>query len=169
MFSIINLIAKLLRRKKSLEFLICKCNRIILLFSYNGGLSQWGRSNRPRIRPGTVKSPNAPWELSQLSLRRDYAKKIDPCRMLVWLGRRTVQNMVKNRASIGLGQYTLLSGRPVQTGRSCSNSNLLQPRVIFVRKVKTRGATRSRTRTSDVAGILTSPVFRLRYPYYPFS
>ena len=47
---------------------------------------------------------------------RDYAKKIDPCRMLVWLGRLTVQNMVKNRATIGSGQYTLLSGRPVQTG-----------------------------------------------------
>ena len=24
--------------------------------SYRGGLSQWGRSNRPRISPGTVKS-----------------------------------------------------------------------------------------------------------------
>jgi len=44
--------------------------------------------------------------------RRDYAKKIDPCGMLVWLGRRTVQNTV-----IGSGQYTLLSGRPVQTGQ----------------------------------------------------
>ena len=32
--------------------------------------------------------------------------------MLVWLGRRTVQNMV-----IGSGQYTLLSGRPVETGQ----------------------------------------------------
>ena len=31
--------------------------------SPHGGLSQWGRSNRPRIRPGTVKSLNAPWEL----------------------------------------------------------------------------------------------------------
>ena len=51
----------------------------------------------------------------ELALRRDHAKKIDPCRMLVWLGRRTVQNMVKNRATIGSGQYTLLSGRPVQT------------------------------------------------------
>jgi len=56
----------------------------------HGGLSQWCRSNRPRIRPGTVKSLNAPWELSKLALARDYAKKIDPCRMLVWLGRRTV-------------------------------------------------------------------------------
>ena len=54
---------------------------------FHGGLSQWGRSNRPRIRPGTVKSLNAPWELA---LRRNYAKKIDPCRMLVWLGGRTV-------------------------------------------------------------------------------
>ena len=25
-----------------------------------------------------------------IALRRDYTKKIDPCRMLVWLGRRTV-------------------------------------------------------------------------------
>ena len=49
-----------------------------------------------------------------LALRRDYAKKIDPCRMLVWLGRRTVQNMAV--------RYEL--------GRSCSNSNLLRPRVI---------------------------------------
>ena len=45
-------------------------------------------------------------------LRRDYAKKIDPCRMLVWLGRRIVQNIV-----IGSSQYTLLFGRPVQTGQ----------------------------------------------------
>ena len=37
--------------------------------------------------------------------------------MLVWLGRITVQNMVKNRATIGSGQYMLLSGRPVQTGQ----------------------------------------------------
>ena len=50
----------------------------------HGGLSQWGRLNRPRIRPGTVKSERA------IVLRRDYAKKIDPCRMLVWLGRSTV-------------------------------------------------------------------------------
>ena len=84
---------------------------------YHGGLSEWGRSNRPRIRPGTVKSLNAPRGLSQLALRQDYAKKIDPCRMLVWLGRRTVQNMVKNRAAIESGQYTVLSGRPVQTGQ----------------------------------------------------
>jgi len=34
------------------------------------------------------------------------------CRMLVWLMQRSVQNMV-----IGSGQYTLLSGRPVQTGQ----------------------------------------------------
>ena len=79
--------------------------------------------------------------------------------MLVWLGRRTVQNMVKNRATIGSGQYTLLSGRPVQTGRSSSNSNFLRPRVIFVRKVKTRGAARSRTRTSHFAGILLYQCF----------
>ena len=58
--------------------------------SGHGGVSQWGRSNRPRIRPGTVKSLNAPWELSKLALSRDYAKKIDPCRMLFWLGPRTV-------------------------------------------------------------------------------
>ena len=58
----------------------------------HGGLSPRGRSNRLRIRPDTVKSLKAPWELSWLALRRDYAKKIDPCRMLVWLGRRTVQN-----------------------------------------------------------------------------
>ena len=29
----------------------------------------------------------------QLTLRRNYAMKIDPCRMLAWLGQRTVQNM----------------------------------------------------------------------------
>ena len=29
-----------------------------------------------------------------IAFRRNYAKKIDPCRMLVWYGRRTVQNMV---------------------------------------------------------------------------
>ena len=42
--------------------------------------ARWtNRLNRPWIRPGTVKSLNAPWELSQLALARDYAKKIDPC------------------------------------------------------------------------------------------
>ena len=84
-------------------------------------LSQWGWSNRPRIRPGTVKSLNAPWEFSQLALRRDYAKKIDPFRMLVWLGRRTVpQDRVSTRCYLA-GRYKL--------GRSCLNSNLLRPRV----------------------------------------
>ena len=62
-----------------------------------------------------------------IAFRRNYAKKIDPCRMLVWLGRRTLQN----RATTGSGQYTLLSGRPVQTGQVSSNSNLLRPRVNF--------------------------------------
>ena len=75
---------------------------------YHGGLSQWGRSNRPRIRPGSVKSLNAPWELSKLAFRRDNVKKIDPCRMLVWLGRRTVQNMFWSIQAVG---------RPVQTGQ----------------------------------------------------
>ena len=102
--------------------------------SMHGGLSQWGRSNRPRIRPGTVKSLNAPWELSKLALWQDYAKKIDPSRMLVWLGRRTVQNMVKNLTSIGSGQYTL-AGR-YKLGRSCSNSNLLRPRVNADKLIK---------------------------------
>ena len=85
---------------------------------------QWGRSNRPRIRPGTEKSLNAPWELSELALSRDYAKKIDPCRMLVWLGRRTVQNMYHR---IGSVHWYLIS--LYKLGRSCSNSNLLRPRV----------------------------------------
>jgi len=56
------------------------------------------------------------------------------CRMLVWLGRRTVQNMV-----IGSGQYTLLSGRPVQTGQvlfefkfTTSQSELLQHNLIYL-------------------------------------
>ena len=55
----------------------------------------------------------------QLALRRNYAKKIDPCLMLVWLGRRTVQNMVIRIVTrrIGSDQYTLLFGRPVQTGQ----------------------------------------------------
>ena len=52
-----------------------------------------------------------------LALRRDYGNKINPCRMLVRLGWHTLQNMVKNRATIGSGPYTLLSGRPVQTVR----------------------------------------------------
>ena len=90
----------------------------------HGGLSQWGRSNRPRIRPGTVKSLNAPCELSQLALGRDYAKKIDPCRMLVWLGRRTVpQDWVNTRFYLA-GRYKL--------GRSGSHSNLLRPRVTLI-------------------------------------
>ena len=72
----------------------------------------------------------------KIYIRQDYAKKIDPCHMFVWLGRITVQNMVKNRATIGSGQYTLLSGR--LSGRSCSNSNLLRPRVIFVRSQNQR-------------------------------
>ena len=101
---------------KNVDFLKFDINRKHLPLKWfdppHGVLSQWGLSNKPRIRPGTVKSLNAPWELSysQTSDVRNYAKKIDPCRMLVWLGRRSVQNMV-----IGSGQYTLLSGRPVQT------------------------------------------------------
>ena len=75
-------------------------------------------SNRPRIRPGTVKILNAPWELSQLALALDYDMKIDHCFMLVWLGRCTVpQNRVSTRCYLA-GRYKL--------GRSCSNSNLLR-------------------------------------------
>ena len=37
------------------------------IHSNHGGLSQWGRSNMPRIMPGTVKSLNALWELCQPS------------------------------------------------------------------------------------------------------
>ena len=72
----------------------------------DGGLSQWGRSNRPRL--GTVKSERAMgvvsvspptglcqenWPLSYVSLVR------------------------ATNCTIGSGQYTLLSGRPVQTGQ----------------------------------------------------
>ena len=39
-------------------------NKLIYVQAAHGGLSQWGRSNRPRIRLGTVKSLNALWELS---------------------------------------------------------------------------------------------------------
>ena len=38
--------------------------KLTLSVGFHGGLSHWGRSNRPRIRPGTVKSLNAPCELS---------------------------------------------------------------------------------------------------------
>ena len=41
---------------------ICVIEKYTVSYSWHGGLSQWGRSNRPRIRPGTVKSLNAPWE-----------------------------------------------------------------------------------------------------------
>ena len=45
------------------------------------GLSHWGRSNRPRITPGTEKSLNAPLELSQLAklaLSRKLPRKLTP-------------------------------------------------------------------------------------------
>ena len=67
------------------NFIVISCDP--LLKRDHCRLIQCSRSNRPI---GTVKSLNAPWELSLLALSRDYAKKIDPCRMLVWLGRRTV-------------------------------------------------------------------------------
>ena len=70
-------------------------------FQYHGGLSQWGRSNRPRIRPGTeramgvvIVSPlcQENWPLSYVSLvRATYCTEH--------------------------GQYKLLSDRPVQTGQ----------------------------------------------------
>ena len=101
---------------------------------------QWGRSNKPRIRPGTVKSLNATWELSQLALRRDYDKKIDPCRMLVWLERRTVQNMVKYGATIGSGQYCCYLAGRYKLGRSCSNSNLLRPRLAHIHFIEKRNS-----------------------------
>ena len=67
------------------------------------------------------KSERAMGVVMQLALRRDYAKKIDPCRMLVWLGRRTVpEDQVSTRCYLP-GRYN--------RGRSCSNSNLLRPRV----------------------------------------
>ena len=63
---------------------------LIFLCIYHGGLSQWDRSNRPRIRP-----------LSFASLgRATYCTKYG-----------------QESATIVSGQYTLLSGRPVQTGQ----------------------------------------------------
>ena len=85
-------------------------------------ISRWtkplGSAKQAQNQAGYCKSLNAPWELFQLALRRDYAKKIDPCRMLVWIGRRTVpQDRVSTRCYLS-GRYKL--------GRSCSNSNLLR-------------------------------------------
>ena len=45
-----------------------KFGQIYAILLPHGGLSQWGWSNRPRIRPGTVKSLNAPWELSYCTI-----------------------------------------------------------------------------------------------------
>ena len=115
---------------KNVDFLKFDINRKHLPLKWfdppHGVLSQWGLSNKPRIRPGTVKSLNAPWELSfsQTSDVRNYAKKIDPCRMLVWLGRRTVQIWSQDRVST----RCYLAGR-YKLGRSCLNSSLLRPRV----------------------------------------
>ena len=108
---------------KRIVMIFCKIvqsnfQQIYPFVKFHGGLSQWGRSNRPRIRPGAIKSLNAPWELSQLALSRDYVKKIDPRRLLVWLGRRTVpQDRVSTRCYLA-GRYKL--------GRSCSNLSLLR-------------------------------------------
>ena len=79
----------------------------------HGGLSQWGRSNRPRIGPGTVKSLNAPWELSSQPSDRTMSRKLIVCQS----GQGDVLYRIWNRATIGSGQYTLLSGRPVHTGQ----------------------------------------------------
>ena len=78
------------------------------VLSRHGGLSQWGRSNRPRIRSGTLKSLNAPLELSQLALT-GLCLESSPL-SYVSLVRATY-------CTIGSGQYTLLSDRPVQTGQ----------------------------------------------------
>ena len=42
-----------------------------------------------------------------LALRRAYAKKIDPCRMLVWSGRHTVQNIKPGHHRIGSVQAVI--------------------------------------------------------------
>ena len=55
-----------------------------------------------------------------------YAKKIDPCRKLVWLGRGTVQNMV-----IGSGLYTLLFGSPVQTGQVLFEFKFTTAQIVY--------------------------------------
>ena len=64
-----------------------------MLFHGYGGLSQWGRLNR----------------------------KIDPCRMLVWLGRRTVQNMEPS--------YHRIRSIHAVIWQAGTNSILLRPRV----------------------------------------
>ena len=79
----------------------------VMSTTLHGGLSQCGPSNRPRIRPGTVKSLNAPWDV--VSPPTGLCQEIWPL-SYVSLVRAT-------SCTIGSGQYTLLSGRPVQTGQ----------------------------------------------------
>ena len=77
----------------------------------HGGLSHWGRSNRSRIRPGTVKSLNAPWDLSWLLVS-------PPTRQCQENWPLSYVSLVRaTYCTIGSGQYTMLSGRPVQTGQ----------------------------------------------------
>ena len=61
-----------------------------------------------------------------IAFRRNYAKKIDPCRMLVWLGRRTVQNMVGSVHAVIWQAGTNRAG-PVRIqiyyGPECKNVN----------------------------------------------
>jgi len=88
---------------------ICVIEKYTVSYSWHGGLSQWGRSNRPRIRPGTVKSLNAPWEFVIVSPPTGLCQENWPL-SYISLVRATYW-------TIGSGQYTPLSGRPVQTGQ----------------------------------------------------
>ena len=120
----------------------CCCSNCNL----NNSKSRWpkpvGSVKQAQDQAGYCK--NVPWELSQLALSRDYAKKVDPCRMLVWLGRRTVpQNRVSTLCYLA-GRYKL--------GRSCSNSNLLRPRVgRTAQDIKGRNRCTSQSRRFEVS------------------
>ena len=89
---------------------IFKLDPPVVQHLFHGGLSQWGRSNRPRIRLGTVKGLSASWELSQLVS--------PPTGLCQENGPLSYVSLVSaNYCTIGSGQYTLLSGRPVQAGQ----------------------------------------------------
>ena len=82
--------------------------------------------------------------------------------MLVWLGRRTVQNMVIRIVTrrIGSDQYTLLFGRPVQTGQ-----------VLFELKFTTAQSAPLPSRLPSMGFKVTVPVFQViifHYENIPF-
>ena len=125
---------------------------------FRGGLNQWGRSNRPRPRPGIVKSLNAPLGVVIVNPLTGLCQENWPL-SYVSLVRATY-------CTIGSGQYTLLSGRPLQTGQVLFELKFTTGIECFAKITSQISNLESKFHLNiNKAGTVYLAIFKLKYLY----